>query len=317
MHIAFRPIRPEEISEACSLVDAAYAPQVQEIYGATPRGRWHHYDEAKIISYVERESEGVRIGVMQGKVRTLNICRSYGSLGWFHTLAVHPDIQGRGAGKQALKDAERYLASQGVNAIALMTWPTAVNNLAFYLGQGYQQGALSVYAYRPTETPIINSGKNPFDAQLLVASSRQNQNRTQNAIRALCQKIALGLDYTSWVTWAQNHSFAETLLLWRNGGLQALAISYFLPDQHWAEGKLLLLHPALSLTEQLWALEHLRLWARSRQRNIFGFSVEINTDFTQTALLAHGFRLFPEAMINMVKGGDLPDPAIHFVRFGG
>lgn len=317
MRLSFRPIRPAEIPEASALVDAAYAPQVRELYGATPRGRWKHYDEAKITSYVKREPEGVRVGVLRGKVMTLNICRSYGSLGWFHTLAVHPDIQRRGAGKQALKDAERYLASQGASIIALMTWPTAVSNLAFYLGQGYRQGALSVYAYRPAETPIIHDGENPFVAQLLGASSQQEQDRAQNAIRALCQKITLGLDYTPWVTWAQTQLFAETLLLWKNGGLQALAITYFLPNQHWAEGKLLLLNPALSPTEQLWALEHLRLWARSQQRNIFGFSVEITSDFAQTALLAHGFRLFPETMVNMVKGDDLPDPALHFVRFGG
>jgi ribosomal protein S18 acetylase RimI-like enzyme len=316
MHITFRPIRPEEIPEASYLVDAAYAPQVRELYGATRRGRWQHYDEAKIKSYVEREEEGVRVGLWRDKLITLNICRSYGSLGWFHTLAVHPKFQNQGIGRQAVEDAETYLSNRGVTSLALMTWPTAIKNLAFYQQQGYRLTGLSVYAYREASTPLI-SGASPFYAQTYGSFPPDDEARAQDAMRALCQKITLGLDYTAWVTWTQRQSFAETLLLWRDGQLQALAISHFLPNLHWAEGKLLLLAPALSDVEQRWALEHLRLWVRSRQRDTFGFPVDLTSDFARALLLPQNFKLFAESMVNMVKGADLPDPAVHFVRFGG
>ncbi len=316
MNLAFRPIRPEEITEASALVDAAYAPQVWSLYGATRRGRWHHYDEAKIESYISREAEGVRVGLWKNKLITLNICRSYGNLGWFHTLAVHPKFQKRGLGRQAVADAETYLGERGVTTVGLMTWPTAIGNLAFYLHQGYRLDGISVYAYRDTTTPIID-GVSPFYTHLYSSVPPQDENRVQNAIRALCQSIAVGLDYSAWVRWARQQSFAETLLLWRNGQLQALAIAYFLPTADWAEGKLLLIHPTLTTNDKLWVLEHLRLWARSRQRSPVGFSVDITTDFVKTALLPHDFRLFAESMVNMVKGDDLPDPAGHFVRFGG
>lgn len=316
MHLDFRPIRPEEIPVTSALVDAAYAPQVQQLYGATQRGRWRHYDEAKIESYLAREPEGVRVGIWHDKLITLNICRSYGALGWFHTLAVHPQYQHQGLGHQAVTDAETYLSERGVTTVGLMTWPTAIGNLAFYLRQGYHMDGLSVYAYRDASTPIIN-GVSPFYAHLYASVPPQDENRVQNAIRALCQSIAVGMDYSAWVRWTRQQSFAETLLLWRNGQLQALSITYFLPNADWAEGKLLLIHPILTLSEKLWVLEHLRLWARSRQRNPVGFSVDLTADFVRTALLPHDFRLFAESMVNMVKGDDLPDSALHFVRFGG
>ena len=316
MKLSFRPLRLHEIRQASQLVDAVYAPQIRKLYGNTKLGAWRHYDEAKLESYIAREAQGVRAGVWREQIITLNICRSYGSLGWFHTLAVHPDLQNRGLGRQAVLDAELYLAGQEVSSIALMTWPTAIKNLAFYQSLGYRPVGLSIYTYRQTHSPLVE-GSAPFYAQRYASIPPAELPRAQNAIRALCQRLALGLDYLPWVTWAQQQDFADTLLLWRNGELQALAIFYFFPRAHWAEGKLLLLHPALSPDERMWALEHMRMWARSHQRDAFGLPVALNDDFLRNHLLPAGFRLYPESMVNMVKGASPPHTSHHFVRFGG
>ena len=317
MRINFRPIRPEEIPAASLLVDAAYAPQVREIYGDNSRqGRWRHYDEAKIESYVAREPEGVRVGVWKEKLVSFNVCRSYGAFGWFHTLAVHPKFQGMGLGRQAVADAELYLAGRGVTSIALMTWPGAIKNLAFYQLLGYRLRGISVNAYRNVDKPVV-TGASPFYAQLYASALPQDAQRVQQAVRALAQNIWLGLDYLPWVQWALHQSFAETLLLWRDGQLQALALYYFFSKSYLAEGKLLLLHPSLSHSDKLWVLEHIRLWAKSQQRDVFGLPVELTSTFAQQILLPHGFKFYPESMANMVKGDDPPDSAHHFVRFGG
>ena len=316
MRLTFRPIRPDEITQASQLVDAAYAPQLRNLYGDTRLGRWRRYDEAKIKSYVEREPEGVRVSLMDGDIITFNVCRSYGSLGWFHTLAVHPRHQAQGLGKQAVADAETYFASRGVTSLALMTWPTAISNLAFYQRQGYRLQGLSVYAYRGTHAPII-AGRSPFYAATYDAVRSEERAWVEDAVRALNQRIMPGLDYLPWLTWARAKDFAETLLLWRGQRLFALALAYFFPGTSWAEGKLLLIHPGLALPDHLWILEHIRFWARVRGRESFGLPVDLSSDFARRALLPHGFRLYPESMVNLVKGDDLPDPALHFVRFGG
>ena len=314
--ITFRPLQPEEITAASQLIDAAYIPQMKKLYGATQRGNWQSYNPAKIKSFVQREPAGVRAGVWQDQLLTLNICRSYGSLGWFHTLAVHPQYQNRGLGRAAVQDAEHYLQQQGVRSIALMTWPTALKNLGFYQKLGYHLGGLTVYAYRQAPQPIAR-GASPFYATLYASMLPQDAARAQNGVRALCQAIAPGLNYLPWVQWAQQQNFAETLLLWQNGSLRALALSYFWPEAHWVEGKLLLLHPALTLQEKEWVLEHLRLWARAQHRTTFGLPVDLHTDNARTLLLPQHFQLFPESMITMSKGEALPDARHHFVRFGG
>ncbi len=316
MRLTFRPIRPDEITQASHLVDAAYAPQRRSLYGNTRLGHWQHYAEAKIESYVEREPEGVRVGLLDNDIVAFNVCRSYGRLGWFHTLAVHPHFQGRGLGQQAVADAEAYLTHRGVTAIALMTWPTAISNLAFYQRLGYRLRGLSVYAYRGTNTSII-SGRSPFYATAYETVRTEERAWVEDAVRVLCQRIMPGLDYLPWLTWALEKDFAETLLFWRGQRLFALALAYFFPGTSWAEGKLLLIHPDLALPDHLWILEHIRFWAHAHGRDMFGLPVDLSSDFARQALLPYGFRFYPESMVNLVKGDDLPDPALHFVRFGG
>ena len=315
MHLTFRPLRPSELSEASRLVDAAYAPQLRRLYGNSPLGRWRHYDEAKIEDYMAREPEGVRVGEWKERLIAFHVCRSYGRLGWFHTLAIHPHFQNRGLGRQAVADAEAYLYGRGVTAIALMTWPTAINNLGFYLRLGYRVAGHSLYAFRQNATSLA-FGLSPFYASEFPADAVQN-GRIEEGVRLLCQHIYPGLDYLPWLRWTRQTSFAKTLLIWRDQRLEALFLAYFFPNMHWTEGKLLLLSPDLTPSERLWVLEHMRLWSLSRGRSAFGFPVELNTEFVRQILLPHGFRLSPESMVNLVKGDDLPNPEHHHVRFGG
>ncbi len=316
MHLTFRPIRRDEIPKASQLVDAAYAPQIRNLYGNTRLGRWKHYEETRIASYVEREPNGVRVGLFHDEIITFNVCRSFGRLGWFHTLAVHPRFQGQGLGRQAVADAESYLASQGVSSIALMTWPTAIANLAFYLRLAYRLKGISVYAYREANTSLI-TGRSPFYASIYGEASADNPARINDAARVLMNRIMPGLDYLPWLAWALGKDFADTLLLWHGQQLYAMILAYFLPGTSWAEGKLMLIHPDLSLPDHLWILEHIRFWVHSRGRDAFGLPVDLSSDFARQVLLPYGFRFYPESMVNLVKGDDLPDPAFHFVRFGG
>ncbi|HID34209.1 MAG TPA: GNAT family N-acetyltransferase [Anaerolineae bacterium] len=316
MPLTFRPIRRAEITEASYLIDAAYGPQRRRLYGNTRLGRWHHYEEAKIESYIEREPQGVRVGLWNDNIIAFHVCRSYGPLGWFHTLAVHPRFQSRGVGRQAVADAETYLSGQGVTSLALMTWPTAIDNLAFYLRLGYRMAGLSVYAYREAQTSII-TGRSPFYATLLSVTPREELDRIWRAVRMLGYRIMPGLDYVSWLQWSLDNDFADALLLWRDSQLFALALFYAFPNAHWAEGKLLLIHPDLTPLDHLWLLEHIRNWVRDLDRDSFGLPVALESDFPRQSLLPHGFRFYPESMAHLVKGEDLPNSALHFVRFGG
>lgn len=316
MKLHFRPIQEAEIPELCRLVDVAYSKQVRKLFGNTSRGRWPHYDESKVAGYRLREPGGVRVGLQEDRILAVNICRSNGSLGWFHSLAVHPDYQGKGLGKQAVWDAQDYFRQQGVRTIALMTWPTALANVGFYQGLGYRAVGLSVHAYRRSHV-VLAPGESPFETAFLASLSTRDREAALAAIDALCDEILPGLRYGSWMNWTLDRDMGDVLLFGREEQLAGFALFYHRPKMDWLEGKLLVLAPDVSDEEKLWMFEHIRRWAVDLRRGSFGFSVDVMQPQIVDLLLKHDFRLFNESMLNMISGDLWPPQGTHLVRFSG
>lgn len=316
MNLIFRPLEASEIPALCKLVDVAYARQVKRLFGDSRRGRWLHYAESKVQAYHQREPEGLRVGLADGEIVSVSISRSFGSLGWFHTLAVHPRRQGDGLGRQAVRDAEDYLVARGAVVLGLMTWPAALDNIGFYQSLGYRAAGLSVYAYRRSHIALV-TGQSPFDVVMLSALWGNTRVAAIEAVRELCADVLPGLDYAPWLTWTVKQRQGDVMLFGRQDRLVGLGLCYTAHRSDWLEGKLLLMHPDISEGERLWMLEHLRKWAAKQHRGSFGFPLDLMHAESASLFQHNGFRLFHDSMLNMVKGVPWPLPGAHLVRFSG
>ena len=316
MNPHFRPIEASEIPIMCKLVDVAYARQVKRLFGNSQRGRWVHYAESKAQTYCQREPEGVRVGLLDGNIVSASVSRSFGSLGWFHTLAVHPQQQGNGIGRRAVEDAQDYLGARDATIIGLMTWPTSLDNIGFYQSLGYRAAGLSVYAYRRSHIALI-TGQSPFDVVLLSSLWGNNRVAAIETIRELCSDLMPGLDYTPWLIWAVKQRMGDVMLFGRQDRLVGLALFYTAHRSDWLEGKLLLSHPDISDSERLWMLEHLRKWAAKQHRGSFGFPLDLMNADSASLFQQNDFRLFHDSMLNMLRGEPWPLPGAHLVRFSG
>jgi len=300
----------------CKLVDVAYARQVNRLFGNSKRGRWAHYAESKVAAYLQQEPEGVRVGLVDGELVSVSVSRSFGSLGWFHSLAVHPQHQGNGLGRQTVQDAQDYLAARGATTIGLMTWPAAMDNIGFYQGLGYRAAGLSVYAYRRSHIALI-TGQSPFDVVMLSSLWGNNRVAAIETIRELCVDVMPGLDYTPWLIWMVKQRLGDVMLFGRQDRLVGLALCNTAHRSDWLEGKLLLSHPDTDDSERLWMLEHLRKWAAKQHRGSFGFPLDLMHADNASLLQRNDFRLFHDSMLNMLRGEPWPQPGAHLVRFSG
>lgn len=316
MFLHFRPIEASEIPATCKLVDVSYSRMVKSLFGNSKRGRWPHYAESRVESYLQREPDGVRAGLLDGEIVSVCISRSFGRLGWFHTLAVHPSQQGKGLGRQVVQDAQDYLTGQGVSSIGLMTWPTALNNIGFYQSLGYRASGLSVHAYRRSHIALI-SGRSPFDVVLLSTLWGNTRVAALDAIRELCNEMLPGLDYTPWLIWAVKQQVGDVMLFGHQDRLVGLALCYTSYRSDWLEGKLLLMHPDLDDSERQWMLEHLRKWSAKQHRGSFGFPVDLMHADSAALFQGNDFRLFHDSMLDMVRGEPWPPSGVHLVRFSG
>ncbi|NOZ49227.1 MAG: GNAT family N-acetyltransferase [Chloroflexi bacterium] len=316
MDLQFRPITDAEVAAFCRLVDRAYAAKVQQLYGNSSRGRWRHYGEARVRTFISREAEGVRAGFDGNDMLCACSCRSHGSLGWFHTLAVHPRVQGRGVGRQAVLDAERYLGQRGVRTIALMTWPDAIDNLVFYQKLGYRSVGLSLNVIRQVQ-PELSRADTDLQANLLSQQPLSEQERCLGLARRLSQRSLPGLDYTAWMMWTLSQSASDVMLFWQQRRLVGFAIAEHYPQASWLAVRLLLLAPALAAEGQLAAIERLRQWAQAQRFSYFGFPLDLLAPTANQLVQSLGFRLFRDTMVDCVKGDLWPPQGLQLVRFSG
>lgn len=317
MKLQLRPAAAADIPAISELIDAAYAPQVRRLFGDSPRGHWGHYDEGRVSGYLQREQEGVRVGITQNRLVSVCVCRSYGAIGWFHSLAVHPEMQHRGFGRQVVSDAQSYLSARGVQTMALMTWPDAVNNIGFYQHLGYRPVGLSLYAYRLTPTALA-TGRPPLRSTLLSRLNDQACRQAIDAAKTLGDSLMPGLDYRPWIHWTLNRGSGDVLVIWREQQPVALALAYHSgAKMDWLEGKLMMISPESTPHEVAWILELVRRWAVELHCTSFGFPVDITHSATAEWCQRFGFRLFGDSMLNLLRGGPWPPDGIHLVRFSG
>ena len=67
-----------------------------------------------------------------------------GHRGWVYYLAVHPDVQRSGLGRQLMQTSERWLQERGVPKVNLMVRTTNAAVAAFYESLGYEHGGVVV-----------------------------------------------------------------------------------------------------------------------------------------------------------------------------
>lgn len=316
MNVQFRPLQHHEIKTFCQVVDKAYANKVRQLFGNSARGRWRHYDESRVEVYLSRETEGMRVGVMDDTIVTVCICRSYGSLGWFHTLAVHPQFQHQGLGMQAVADAEAYLSQQGARTIALMTWPDAIDNISFYQKQGYQPQGLSLNAIREVEPPISHD-HNDMQMSLLSETPFTVQAKLIEQARRLSEALWPGLDYTPWLRWTQQQSSSDVMFFWQQEEMLGFAVAERYPRAKWLAVRLLLLAPEVTTALQVTAIAQLCAWAKRHHFEYFGFPLDMFDVPARDLLQQLGFRLFRDTMIDFSKGECRPHKGLHLVRYSG
>ena len=105
----------------------------------------HYNDPAKNIAlmltthdcqlYVGAEDERVIGSIMVGHE---------GHRGWLYKLAVLPEFQGKGLGRDLVRQAERWLVARGVPKVNLMIRDTNIKVREFYQRLGYEVAARTV-----------------------------------------------------------------------------------------------------------------------------------------------------------------------------
>lgn len=128
-NVEFRSAKPEDAAMIRDVVRAAYARWVPVI-GREPRPMAVDYDQAVREHWIDVVSIGPRIvGLIQMMLREDHL--------WIENVAVRPEDQGRGLGRQLLAHAERRAIEAGCTETRLLTNAAFEANVALYERTGY------------------------------------------------------------------------------------------------------------------------------------------------------------------------------------
>lgn len=266
--------------------------------------------------------------IAPGKPAGFVLSRTWGSVGWFGTLAVPTQMQGRGIGKALVSRATGYLRGRA-STVGLETMPDSGTNIGLYAKAGFA-------ASHPTVTMELSliqeaerlKGLGPDDLLVWGDAAPGVRKRVLREIRAIGGAILPGLDYTHEVRAIEEHRLGKTLLARsESGALEGFAILRTAPFRELdASGKgyvhVLAVRPGADAED---VLRHLlrQAWTASTMLGLCRLVTGISTRYADAfdLLLRSGFRAV-RAAVRMIDRSSSPEifersAAINVSRWAG
>ncbi len=158
----------------------------------------------------------------QDAIIAFNIVHRSGAEGWMGPLAVRPDHQSFGLGKEIVRAGIDWLEQSGARVIGLETMPRTMDNIGFYSNLGFVPGRLTI-----TLTVDAASGDHP--PVLLGKLRGHDRDDAIGACAELADRLASGYDYTREITLTASLGLGDTVLLRQRGQLVGFALFHTVP----------------------------------------------------------------------------------------
>ena len=122
--VLVRAIEPVDLHSLRWVIYRAYFGVLLDLYGREAAVQYEVRSLDFMAQYLRREPGGCFAAQAgDGTVVGCVFCFVWGQVGWFGSLAVAPEWQGRGVGQTLTRRAVEHLEARGCRRIGLETWP--------------------------------------------------------------------------------------------------------------------------------------------------------------------------------------------------
>jgi GNAT superfamily N-acetyltransferase len=142
----------------------------------------------------------------RGEVAAFNMAHRSGVEGWMGPLAVRPESQGAGIGKDVVRTGIDWLRSEGARVIGLETMPRTMDNIGFYSTLGLLPGRLTV-------TVTLEAAALERPAPLFGRLPSASQGDAIAECRALVDELIPGYDFTREILLTDRLALGDTVLM--------------------------------------------------------------------------------------------------------
>lgn len=157
-----------------------------------------------------------------GDIVAFNMVHCSGREGWMGPLAVRPDRQGSGLGKEVVRAGIAWLHARDAATIGLETMPRTMDNIGFYSGLGFLPAHLTI-------TLTLESVAAERMPHRLSVFPEAEKRHVIAACRALADGVSPGADYSREIETTDRLDIGDTILLRERGRLTGFALCHTVP----------------------------------------------------------------------------------------
>ena len=159
----------------------------------------------------------------RGELVAFNMAHRSGAEGWMGPLAVRPEWQGAGVGKDVVRAGIDWLQRAGARVIGLETMPRTMDNIGFYSSLGMLPGRLTLTL---TCEAVLTDRAAPLLGRLPLG----DRDDVVAECHALLDDQMTGYDFTREIMLTDELALGDTLLLRSSGGgLGGFALCHTVP----------------------------------------------------------------------------------------
>lgn len=142
----------------------------------------------------------------RGEIAAFNMAHRSGIEGWMGPLAVRPESQGAGIGKDVVRAGLDWLRLNGAQLVGLETMPRTMDNIGFYSTLGLLPGRLTV-------TVTLDAVAADRAAPLIGRLPARQQEESIEQCRALVDDLVRGYDFTREIRLTDRLALGDTVLM--------------------------------------------------------------------------------------------------------
>jgi len=133
--------------------DVSVDRNIEALYGVIHGVGWQERKARHIEADIAANPGGIFLFELEGRVVGFVTCRvnRRTRIGHIPNIAVHPDHQGKGIGKQLMDTAFDYLRSLGMSYVRIETLEQNHRCVAFYPKRGFREIARQIHYIMPLE----------------------------------------------------------------------------------------------------------------------------------------------------------------------
>jgi GNAT superfamily N-acetyltransferase len=217
--ITVRPLKETELSTADAIMRLAFGtfiglPDPLTFVGDADyvRTRWLANPNSAFAAEVA------------GEVIGSNFATNWGSVGFFGPLTIRPDFWDGGAGKRLMEPIVEFFDRWGTTHAGLFTFPHSQKHVGLYQRFGFWPRFLTAIMSKPVEQTQSTLRWTRFSE---VPGAEQA--RVLSACHEVTDAIYEGLDVATEIRAVAAQNLGDTVLLWDDGTLMALAVCHIGP----------------------------------------------------------------------------------------